>query len=291
MNRTKRQPGETEQGEIGQSKIEQIEIERGQPVPGQTTMTNRIAELPLRATARIAGVLYLIIIVAGIFAQFFVRQSLYVPGDAAATAANVAASEGLFRAGMTADLIMVLSDVALALAFFVLLRPVNVGLSLLAAFFRLVQASVLGMNLLNLFVGLQLVTGGGDVAAVSAQADALAMLFFDAHSIGYVIGLAFFGMSILVLGYLVYKAEYFPAILGLLLMVASVGYMTDTFANFLLPNYADYATLFGLIVFAPALIAELSMALWLLVKGVKDQPSVQPEASYSAQASREAHYA
>ena len=79
-------------------------------------MTNQIADLSLRQTARIAGILYLTIIVAGIFAEFFVRSSLFVPGDAAATAENVVASEGLFRVGMTADLIMILSDVALAVA-------------------------------------------------------------------------------------------------------------------------------------------------------------------------------
>ena len=84
-------------------------------------MTNHIANLSLRQTARIAGVLYLTIIIAGIFAEFFVRQSLVVPGDAGATASNIVASEGLFRLGIAADLVMILSDIALALVFYVLL--------------------------------------------------------------------------------------------------------------------------------------------------------------------------
>ncbi len=89
-----------------------------------------------KKTARVAGFLYLTIIIAGIFAEFFVRQSLIVPGDATATANNIMASEGLFRIGIASDLIMIMCDVALALAFYALLKPVSNSLSLLAAFFR-----------------------------------------------------------------------------------------------------------------------------------------------------------
>ena len=92
---------------------------------GEMEMTNRTAEPSLRNTARVAGVLYLIIIMCGIFAEFFVRSSLIVPGDATATANNIMASESLFRAGIVADLIMILCDVALALVFYVLLKPVS----------------------------------------------------------------------------------------------------------------------------------------------------------------------
>jgi hypothetical protein len=97
------------------------------------------------------------------------------------------------------------------------------------------------------------------------------MLFLDAHSIGYSIGLVFFGINLLVLGYLVFKSGYFPRILGILLIGASLGYLIDTFAKVLLPNYGDYEGIFTLVVFAPALIAELSLCLWLLVKGVNVQ--------------------
>jgi hypothetical protein len=97
-------------------------------------------------TARVAGVLYFIIIIAGIFAEFGVRSSLIVSGDAAATASTILAAEGLFRSGMAADLVMILADVALALLFYVLLKPVSQALALLAAFFRLAQAAVLGIR-------------------------------------------------------------------------------------------------------------------------------------------------
>lgn len=220
-------------------------------------------------TARIAGMLYLTIILSGIFAQFFVRGSLIVPGDAAATANNIVASESLFRIGIAADLIMILCDVALAGFFYVLLKPVDNGLALLAAFFRLVQAAILGMNLLNLFLALQLVDVAGNLTVFGAdQMYAQAMLYLDAHSTGYSLALVFFGIQCLVLGYLIVISGYMPKILGSLLIFAGLGYLIDSFASFLLPSYDVYAEIFALIVFVPALIGELALALWLLWKGV-----------------------
>jgi hypothetical protein len=236
-------------------------------------MENQVVDTTQRKTARVAGVLYLIIIAAGIWAFFVVRSNLIVPGDATATANNVMASEGLFRASIAADLVMIMSDVALALAFYVLLKPVSRSLSLLAAFFRLAQAANLGINVLNLFFGLQLLKGASDVIALSAdQLHDLALFFFSAHGVGYTISLVFFGFSILILGYLIFRSGYLPKILGILLIIASLGYLVDGFANVLLINYADYADILGTVVFGPALIAELVLALWLLIKGVKVQP-------------------
>ena len=239
---------------------------------GKNDTTTHLADPSLRNTARIAGLLYLVIILAGIFAEFMVRSSLIVSGDAAATAENIMASEGLFRIGITSDLIMIMSDVAIALLFFVLLKPVSNTLALLAAFFRLAQAATLGINLLNLFFALQLLGGADYLGTLSAdQSNALALMFLDAHATGYRLALVFFGFSILILGYLLVKSGYFPRILGVGMIVASFGYLIDSFANFLLPNYSDYEAIFNLVVFAPAFIAELSLCLWLLRKGVNVQ--------------------
>jgi hypothetical protein len=223
-------------------------------------------------TARTAGLLYLIIFVAGIFAQFVVRESLIVPGDAAATADKILASEGLFRLGIASDFIMILADVAIGVMFYVLLEPVNKTLALMAAFFRLAQATTLGLNLLNLIFALQFVKRADYLAAFDAeQSNALGLMFLDGHAVGYRIGLVFFGLSILVLGYLLIKSGYFPKFLGYGLIGASAGYLTDSFAYFLLPNYADYETTLSMVVFGPAVIAELSLTLWLLFKGMNVQ--------------------
>ena len=235
-------------------------------------MTERIANPSQLQVARIAGVLYLTIIISGIFAEFFVRQSLVVSGDAATTVENITASAGLFRMGIAGDLIMIMSDVALALIFYILLKPVSNTLALLAAFFRLAQATTLGINLLNLFFVLQLLSGADYLTALDPeQMQALVLLFLNAHSTGYAIGLVFFGFSILILGYLIFRSGYIPRILGILLVLASFGYLVDSFAYVLLPHYADYAAIFTMVVFTPAFIAELSLALWLLLKGVNVQ--------------------
>ncbi|MHC4791131.1 MAG: DUF4386 domain-containing protein [Planctomycetota bacterium] len=235
-------------------------------------MTNHITDMSQRQAARVAGIGYLIIIIAGIFAEFFVRSTLIVPGDAATTANNIMASEWLFRIGIASDLVMLLFDVVVALALYVVLKPVNKSLALLAAFFRLVHAAIYGLNLLNLFFVLQFLSGADYLTVFETeQLHALILLFLNGHSIGYLIGLVFFGVHCLVLGYLILKSGYIPRILGVLLVFASLGYLTDSFANFLLPNYEAYETIFLLVVFVPAFIAELSLCLWLLLKGVNVQ--------------------
>lgn len=223
-------------------------------------------------TARAAGIGYLIIFLTGIFAEFVVRSSLIVAGDAAATADKIIASEGLFRMGIASDLIMISVDIGLALLFYVLLKPVSKPLAMLAAFFRLAQAIILGLNLLNLFVGLKLLTGADGLSAYSAdQLQALGLVFLELQGIGYSIGLIFFALSLLVLGYLVYQSGYFPKILGILLVIAAFGYLADGFAKVLLTNYADYQATFDTVVFTPAFIGELAFALWLLFKGLNVQ--------------------
>lgn len=237
--------------------------------PGKIEMMSRPSVNAQRRTARIAGILYLIIIAAGIFAEFFVRSSLIVPGDASATASQIMASESLFRIGIASDLIMILSDIAIGLAFYVFLKPVNKSLALLAAFFRLAQAATLGLNLLNLFIAMKLMSGAGYLTGLGAgQAQALAMTFLEAHGIGYSIGLVFFGCSILVLGYLLFKSGYFPRTLGILLVIASLVYLVDSFASFILLDYANYAAITTPLVLVAAFIPEMALCLWLLIKGV-----------------------
>ena len=165
---------------------------------------------------------------------------------------------------------MIIADVAIAIAFFYLLKPVNEGLSLLSTAFRLAQAATLGINLLMLFFVLQLLNQDVYLQALGLESvQAQAYLFLTAHGIGYKLALMFFAFSILIQGYLLYVAAYFPKFLGVLLIVASAGYFIDNMAAFILQNYADYAGTFEMIVMI-ALPVELSMALWLLVKGIRN---------------------
>lgn len=229
-------------------------------------------EITPRAYSRIAGIGYLMIIIAGIFAEFFLRSNLIVPGDAAATANNIIGSESSFRLSIAGDLIMLTFDAVVALALYVLLKPVNKGMALLATFFRLVHTAIYGANLLNLFIVLLVLSGAGVLAAFGAgQTHALVSVFLSAHGIGYAVGLVFFGLHCLLIGYLIFRSGYFPRILGGLMVAAGFGYLIDSFAHVLLTNYAAYESILTVVVFAPALVAELALALWLLLKGVKVQ--------------------
>lgn len=232
-------------------------------------MSLRSAELSPRGWSRIAGLGYLVIIISGILAEFVLRGGLTAPGDAAATANRIMASESLFRLSIAGDLVMLICDAVVALALYVLLRQVSRNLALLATFFRLVHTAILGANLLNLFFVIFLLGGASYLAGIpSGQLPALAQLFLEAHGIGYTLGLVFFGVHCLILGYLVFKAGFMPRVLGILLVVAGAGYLLDSFVQVLLSNYADFELVFALAVFIPAFVGELTFCLWLLFKGV-----------------------
>ena len=216
--------------------------------------------------SRTAGILYVVIIVMAMFGEFFVRGSLVVHGDAAATAANIIGAPALFRLGFAADLIAFCSDVGVALIFYVLLRPVNRNLALAAAFFRLVQTAILGGNLLN-HLAASLLLGGSDYLAAipPEQLHALALLSLEIHSYGYDVGLVFFGFHCLIAGYLFAISGYFPRLIGILLMIAGAGYLVDSFTSFLAPGVNAAIEPFVLV---PVVLAEFILTGWLLAKGV-----------------------
>ncbi|MCH8801867.1 MAG: DUF4386 domain-containing protein [Chloroflexi bacterium] len=218
--------------------------------------------------ARIAGFGYLIVFLFGIFANFFALEKIIEPGDAATTASNLADSELLFRIGIAGWIIVLVADAMIAWALYVLLEPANKSLSLLAAWFRLVFVAIFAVTLLYLFVVLELTKGYNATVFDTGQVQAQMTLFLGGYDYGINIAFVFFGLHISVLGYLVFKSDFIPKILGVLLMVASGGYLIDSFASFLSSEYADNDVWFLIFVAAPAIIAELSLTVWLLFKGV-----------------------
>ena len=229
-------------------------------------MTNRQLNSSSQVYARIGGVLYLINIACGVFGEIFVRGKLIITGDAAATAHRIMASESLFRYGITGDLIMHITDVPLTVIFYVLLRPVSRDLSLLAALFGMLQTAILCANKLNLVTVLFLLGGSNYLKAFDPnQLQALASLSLALHESGFGIGLIFFGVSCLIVGYLMFRSGYFPRSLGVLQGIAGLCYLINSFALLLSPALAD--KMFPAIVL-PAFIGELSTCLWLIVKGV-----------------------
>jgi hypothetical protein len=233
---------------------------------GNVKLTNRTADRSPRAMARFAGFLYLLIAVCSGFSFGYVRTTLLVPGDAATTAQNIMASEGLFRLGIASDAVVILLEIVLTVLLYVLLKPVSKTISLVAAFSRLAMTVMQGVNLLNYFFVLLLLSGAGYLTVFKAdQLHALGLLFLNAYEDVALIWGTFFGLNLFVLGYLVYKSGYLPRILGILLVLASFGYLLDSFGNFLLPQYNE---IYASVVVLLAIVGELPLALWLLIKGV-----------------------
>jgi hypothetical protein len=176
------------------------------------------------------------------------------------------ASPLLWRIGIAGDLVMHVCDVVLIMVFYVLLRPVNKNLVLLAVLFNLIQTAVLVANKLNLLVPLFLL-GSADYLKVFEphQLQALTYLSVKAHGYGFGIGLIFFGFECLILGYLIFRSGYLPRILGILMQIAGLCYLTNSFALILTPTFAN---MIFPAVLVPSFIAELSLCLWLLAKGV-----------------------
>lgn len=216
--------------------------------------------------ARLCGVLYLYIIVAGMFAELFVRSRLIVSTDAALTASNIMANESLFRLGFSGELLHVAFDVGVAVGLYALLRPIDRNIALLAAFMRFACDIVLAVASLSHFAALRLFADAEYLKTFTPdQLHTLALLALKLHADGYAISLLFFGFACLSLGYLIFRSGFLPRTIGALMAVAGVCYLINSFSHFLSPAFA--ATLFpGL--FVPILVAELSLALWLTVKGV-----------------------
>jgi Domain of unknown function (DUF4386) len=232
-------------------------------------MTTRTAETSPLVYARIAGILAILLVVLGPFSLIYVPSTLIVPGDATATADNIRASESLFRTAIISDLVIFFDEIVLTVLLYVLLRPVSRTLSLVAAFARLSMAVIQGINQLPSLIVLLLLSGAGYFAAFEpSQLDALVLLFLNAREYGVYIWQSVFVLHLVVLGYLVFKSGYFPRVLGVLLILGALGYLTDSIGNILFPNYEP---IFGVVVAVTSIIGELPFFLWLLIKGVNVQ--------------------
>jgi hypothetical protein len=221
----------------------------------------------IKNTARLAGFLILLIAILSPFSILYLPSTLIAPGDAATTASNVMASEGLFRLGIVVDSVVVLLEIVVIAILYVLLRPVNRTLALVAAFARLAMTVVMAVNVFN-SLGVLLLLGDAEYLRVfePGQLHALVLLFLNLHESGIYIWQVFFALHWVAVGYLVFKSGYFPRVLGILLIVTCLGYLMDSF-GILYPSSGALSTVSS-VVLAVGVIGELSFTLWLLIKGV-----------------------
>jgi hypothetical protein len=229
-------------------------------------MMEQLAGASPRQLARIAGGLYLLNIVAGFFAIGVVPAALIVPGDAAATVQNIQANELLYRLGLAAHMIPIVCNVPLVVILYDLFKVVNRRISLLMVFFSLVGTAVESANLLNQFTPLVLLDGAQDSHALTAdQLQALAYAPLGLQSIGYNIQQVIYAFFLLSAGYLVFRSTFLPRVVGVLLAIGALAYLTYSFATFLSPGFAAHLVPY---IQLPSLVGEGSLCLWLLAIGV-----------------------
>lgn len=225
-------------------------------------MIGQTADVSPRLQARIAGFIYVTIIALGAVG-YATHSTLTVMNDAAATAANIIASEQLWRLSIAAMLVMIAGDAAVAVIFFVLLKPVNRTLSLIGCAFRLVLVAIVGVAVLGRYAPLLLLKTPASAAFGTDQMQALSLLSIKLFERGFEIALVFFGIHCLVVGWLILGSRFLPRILGALLSIAGLLYLIDSFRILIFPTIASPFNTMPI-----CFLFELALALWLLVTGV-----------------------
>ncbi|HTE63429.1 MAG TPA: DUF4386 domain-containing protein [Solirubrobacteraceae bacterium] len=230
-----------------------------------------VAPTSIKRLARIAGVFYLVVGITGGFSEGFVDPFLYVAGDAAATAGNLAANPGLVRLAVIAHWTDAVFFVLTAATLYVLLKHVGKHASRLMVLPVVVAAGIISVSTVFTVVALQVATNGSSVAAFGeAEANSIALLLLEIEHYGILAAQVFFALWLAPLGYLAYRSRLFPKALGIILIVATVSYLTDVVVAILLPDLAGQVH--GFLSIAPA-IAEIWMVLYLLVIGVRSPRS------------------
>ncbi|MBK8513653.1 MAG: DUF4386 domain-containing protein [Saprospiraceae bacterium] len=217
--------------------------------------------------ARTAGILYLLVVIFGLIAQIFVRDHLVDYGNAHVTAKNILASENWYRFGFISELLMLVCDVGVATILYILLNDTSKNLSLLSFAFRLTSITILSITALSHYAAISFLSNQDYLNAFNTdQLDAFALFSIKMHGVGYNICLLFFGIHLLVLGYLLYIAEIFPRYLGVLLFIGGICYILNSIVWFQFPLLVKY--IYPAIII-PSAIGEWIFCIWLIVRGIK----------------------
>ena len=219
--------------------------------------------------ARAGGVMYLLIIVLGIFYEMIVRDSILVPGDAMATLASLKQHEFLWRLGIVAEFISSIVSIGLILIMYRLTQRVNQDLALLAAFFNLAGVTIQTAYIIQLIEALFPIGASSYLQAFTPdQLSAMISLSTKSHVYGFGIALLMFAPYFLLTGYLIYKSRYLPAFIGVLYIISGVGYFINSIILIMAPQFSGVVFM---IIVLPVFIGEIALALRLLLKGVNEE--------------------
>lgn len=215
---------------------------------------------------RIAGFCYLIVIATGLFSEVFVRQALRVSNDAMATAHNIQANEWLFRWGFVADLVNFVVGIPSVLIIYHFFKKSHRILLQIALAFVIIQTAIIAVNLLNQITPLLLLSNDTYLNTFGQnQLATLSLLSLDIQALGYGIGLVFFGFYCILIGYVIHKTGAIPKPIGVAYAISGVCYLINSFTMFLSKGFANPYFVYLAI---PIFIGELSLCLWLLIKGI-----------------------
>lgn len=223
-----------------------------------------------RKSALIAGISLIIMTLAAFFSYGFVHGNLVVQGDASATFNNIKSSNMLFKAEIFGWVIILITDIVVAWAFYIFLKPINQSLSLLGAWLRLTYATILGIAILNLIFVL-LLSKSTDYLSLfkSDQLQAHMMLFLEAFEFIWSTGLIIFGGHLLIVGYLAFKSDKIPKVISILLLLAAIGYIVINLFSTILSQYDTAISILKIVFSVPMIVGELGFGIWLLFRGGK----------------------
>ena len=225
---------------------------------------------PIKKTARVAGFLYLLVVLAGPFVLIYVPNKLFVPGDATATASNILAHQSLFRAHIAVGLVSELLFIAAVLVLYRLLKGVNRQLAILMVILILIDAPLAFLSVANEVATLTFLRGADFLAVFDKpQRDALATLLINFDRQGILVSEVFWGLWLLPLGLLVYRSGFIPRFLGVWLFINGLAYLVISSTGLLLPQHFKVVSTIA----TPVLFGEVAFMLWLLIVGARVQSS------------------
>jgi hypothetical protein len=228
-------------------------------------MEHQISIASQLKAARLAGLLYLIAMATGLFAEFYVHfpSTLIINGDATKTASNILANEQLYRVGIANNIITFVIDVVLIWALYILLKPINRYLALLAVFFRLIETAIACVAIIHYFVAMQFISDAGSKAFNPEQLQALSIMHYS-YGLTFTVVAIFLGLGSTIFNYLLLESKYIPKVMAAWGIFSSLLLLLSQFTIIIFP---DLEKTIIPAAFAPIIIDEIALGLWLLIKG------------------------
>ena len=222
-----------------------------------------------KSTGRLAGLTYLVLVLTGIFSLMYVPSQIYVGDDPAATVANIRSSETLFRIGMAVEMVSYVAFLLLPLILFKIFHKVNRNASVLMVAFAVVSIPITFSGMLNQFSVLELIQSS---SLSASESEAEIMFYMHRYFKGHLVAQIFWALWLFPLGYMIYRSALIPRLLGVFLMLGSIGYLIDFFGRVISPEYRDLALASYITI--PASIGEIGTCLWLVIMGAREYKPV-----------------